>query len=610
MPEIAFWSGVRGGSDQMKKIALICLLLFSSAYAKLDINVVYPRANQLVALVDSTFIFGNVPIGAKVVINGVSVPVYKDGAWLAFLKVSPGPFVFHIVAKKDKDSTALDWKVSVGPPEAAIPMAKFIPRAPYPSTKAIFFVGDTLEFSFEAPSGGTGQFNLDNKKPIAMYQSISRELQPESVFGSISAFPKAESLAQKYIGYYRLTQDDTGLHSICYEYANPEDSTIGDVASKKFCLDTIITVMPEFPPMMGVLSGQSHIIRTAPGKGYKLLYQPPGIYVRIIGMRDTFYKIALAPGVSGYVNADSVQVLPPGTAMPEGAISFIQVDSVAGGAEISADLGAKVPYEIEENLEPAELNIDFFGVTGSVDWIRYINKSSLIKIVKWSQPQDRVFRMTIEIGKGRLWGYKASYDGNKFILKINTEPKASASLKGMKIMLDPGHSKDPGAIGPTGLMEKDANLWIAQRLRKMLEGKGAKVMMTRTGPEDVTLYDRPLKAEKWGADLLVSIHNNALPDGINPFYNNGTSVYYYFPHSMPLAEAVHKELLAATGLPDHGLYYGNLVLTRYSSVPSILVECTFIILPDQEAKLKTAKFQKTLASAIMAGIRDFVTNKE
>ena len=68
-------------------------------------------------------------------------------------------------------------------------------------------------------------------------------------------------------------------------------------------------------------------------------------------------------------------------------------------------------------------------------------------------------------------------------------PKAQAanpgSLKGMKIVIDPGHSREPGALGPTGLEEADANLWISRELRNKLEKKGARVKMTRTGDEDV-----------------------------------------------------------------------------------------------------------------------------
>jgi N-acetylmuramoyl-L-alanine amidase len=336
--------------------------------------------------------------------------------------------------------------------------------------------------------------------------------------------------------------------------------------------------------------------------------------VQVTGMRDNFYKLKLATDIPGYVNVDSVTLLPPGTAVPEGNASYITVDSTGDGIRVALDVGMKLPYEINEDLSPQRLDVDIFGVIGSVDWIRYNTKNPLIKIVKWSQPQDHVFRLTVEIGNGRLWGYKAFYEDTKFILIIREEPKLHGSLskrlKGLKVAIDPGHSQDPGAIGPTGLLEKDANLWIAHKLRVMLEARGAKVLMTRYGHENVSLYDRPLKADKWGADLLVSIHNNALPDGINPFYNNGTSVYYYYPHSKALAETIHNAMLKRTGLPDHGLYYGNLVLPRYNFAPAVLVECTFMIIPGQEALLKTASFQKKCARAILDGITDYIAQKE
>jgi len=130
--------------------------------------------------------------------------------------------------------------------------------------------------------------------------------------------------------------------------------------------------------------------------------------------------------------------------------------------------------------------------------------------------------------------------------------------------------------------------------------------MTRMGHEHLEVYDRVDIATKWDADLLISIHNNAVPDGVNPFVHNGSSVYYYFDQARPLAEAIHKHLLEATELPDHGLYYGNLALCRVTDCPSVLVECAFMMIPEQEAMLKTNKFQRKCAKAIYKGICDYL----
>jgi len=590
----------------MKRLIPIALFLFvtSSSPAQININVVYPRAGQQIVLVDSEFIFGSVTPGCSLSINGQEIKVHRDGGWLAFLPVDGGRFTFGITARKGDDSSFLEVPVIFGTDTAA----RYIPRDISPGSKAVYSVDDDFEFSFEAPGGGTAWFSIDDRPLVKMIEASGQDASdPGSVFGRRQS-PVTE--AMRYFGFYRFEESDTGSHRICYQYTNPAQSAVENPVVFRNCIDSLITVQPSSWEQIGVLSGVSQIIRVAPGMGYKLLGQPPGVMVRIAGMVDGFYRLRLAGNVTGYANVDSVRLLPRGTVFPRAAIGFIKVDADDGGIKISMDVGAKLPYEISEELGPARINVDIFGAVSNVDWIRYSTDKPMIKLVRWSQPEDGVFRMTFEGNGDAIWGYEAHYLGNTLVLQIKAQPEVKPTffkrLKGLQIAIDPGHSHDTGAIGPTGLCESDANLWIAHELRKMLEREGAEVIMTRYGHEDVALYDRPRRADKWGADLLISIHNNALPDGINPFYNNGTSVYYYHPHSKPLAEAIHRHMLTATGLRDHGLYYGNLALTRYSAVPAVLVECAFMMIPEQEAALKSDKFQRKCARAIRDGIIDFV----
>jgi N-acetylmuramoyl-L-alanine amidase len=175
--------------------------------------------------------------------------------------------------------------------------------------------------------------------------------------------------------------------------------------------------------------------------------------------------------------------------------------------------------------------------------------------------------------------------------------------------VDAGHSPDNGAVGPLRTLEKDVNWQTAQRLGRKLESLGAKVYYPREGNEEVGIYQRPRKAAAWKADLLVSIHHNASPDGANPLKNSGFSTYFYHPHSRELARAVHRRFQKTLKLPDHGFFHGNLVLCREPAMPSFLVEPAFIIVPKQEALIRSAAFQEKVAAAIVDGMKSFLLSE-
>jgi len=214
----------------------------------------------------------------------------------------------------------------------------------------------------------------------------------------------------------------------------------------------------------------------------------------------------------------------------------------------------------------------------------------------------------------KWWGYDARYENGTFVLEVRNPPPAvvgsTLPLAGLTISVDAGHSPDTGAVGVTGLVERDVNLVIAKILKEKLTALGANAVMTRPDAQPVALCDRPKLAWQARADIFVSVHNNSLSDAEDPFKKNGYEIYYFHPTSFALATEIHKaygELVGADSpaeykLHDGGIHYGNYVITRTSQMPAVLTESAYMIMPREERFLKTEQFQTACAEAIARGI--------
>jgi N-acetylmuramoyl-L-alanine amidase len=266
-------------------------------------------------------------------------------------------------------------------------------------------------------------------------------------------------------------------------------------------------------------------------------------------------------------------------------------------------LTQRVPFQVMESER--SLNLRFYSAVGDVDWIRYAS-DTLIQRLSWSQSGIDELTFTVDLTQP-VWGYRTRWDRNDLLLEVRRPPAISAAdpLRGRRIAIDPGHPP-LGATGPTGLREADANLAVGLALRTLLQQAGARVVMTRTTDSAVDLWSRVALADTSGAELLVSIHNNALPDGVNPFTNNGTSVFYNQPRSLPLAAEIQRFLVRRLALPDLGISRADLALVRPTWMPAVLSEGMFLILPDQETRLRSRVGQRLYARGVLEGIRSFL----
>lgn len=254
------------------------------------------------------------------------------------------------------------------------------------------------------------------------------------------------------------------------------------------------------------------------------------------------------------------------------------------------------------------------------------------------------------------------------IAKIDTPPPPAPPLKEVApemsqtkldrlivIAIDPGHGgEDPGAIGPTGLREKDVVLAIGKKLRDRLNANPRiRVMMTRDADFFVPLGERVRKARRVQADLFVSIHADAfitpkargasvfalstsgasstnarwmadkenaadVIGGVNTkavkdagvlraMLDMSTSAQ--IKDSLKLGGEVLGQIGKLAKLHKGSVEQAGFAVLKAPDVPSILVETAFISNPEEEARLRDPDYQDDLVKALATGIaRYFAKN--
>jgi N-acetylmuramoyl-L-alanine amidase len=267
-------------------------------------------------------------------------------------------------------------------------------------------------------------------------------------------------------------------------------------------------------------------------------------------------------------------------------------------------LPGRVPFRVDE--DDHRLTLTLYGVAPDADWIQYGGTDSLVTLIRFAAPAQDETEVVVDLARP-VWGYRTRWSGDDLLLEIRRPPVIDRRhpLKGRVIALDAGHPP-LGATGPTGAYEADVVLAVAQRAQALLEGAGARVVQIRPDRTPLELVERTAAAEAADADLLVSIHANALPDGVNPFANNGTSTYYFQPRSAAFARAMQRALVHELGVRDLGMGRGDLALARPTWMPAVLTEGLFMMIPEQEEMLTSGAGQERYARGIVAGAAAFL----
>ncbi len=256
-----------------------------------------------------------------------------------------------------------------------------------------------------------------------------------------------------------------------------------------------------------------------------------------------------------------------------------------------------------------------------------------VGLLSWRSLKDPP-RVTIELGPSRPTPTPAP-----------ARPRALVESGPRPIVIDPGHGGDDiGARSSDGLIEKELTLTIARRLARVLEARGYRVRLTRDGDQSRALTDRTALANRLDALAFVSLHANAATassvTGAETYYmsldepsdeeaaatarlenQSGTAggersqldlilwdlaQAEVLNESADLALAVQGRLNALAGTRDRGVRQAPFVVLTGATMPAILVEFGFLSNPDEAQRLAQPEHQERLASALAAGLEDFL----
>ena len=601
----------------------------------LDLKVVYPAKGDLVSAGEWSFILGSTGTGdARLTINGDSVKVWPNGAFLAWLRFPPDSVMaFNLVAVRTNGARdSMTYRARRAPRAAPPTTPLWIDTLSFRPQGRVWWPADEyLPLSVRAAEGSEVRLVLPDGTVVPLANSVGYD----DVSWGVRAFDRdtaslARSVrADRYVGVLRGrafgadpgpllgAEPAPGCPRCRRRSAEGADTLLATVEAIKGA-DTVrvrwplrVSLLDSLPVVVEMdddTSGTGKtdrltVGRAAPGATYNWFF-PSGTRANVSGRLNGDLRLHLSETSLAWINAADAHALPAGTPPLEAVVGSVVLSSAPKAATLRIPLSARVPYLVTET--ESSLTVRLYGASGDVNWMRYGGADSLVEQMTWAQATADEVTITLDLTK-QVWGYRTRWDRTDLLLEIRRPPAISPTrpLAGLRIVVDAGHPPG-GATGPTGYREAEANRGVSLRLQALLEQGGAEVLMTRTTDTPVDLAWRPIYADSVDADLLISVHNNALPDGVNPLTNSGTSVFYNQPRSAPFARAVQAALVKRLALRDLGVGRGDLALVRPTWMPSILTEAMFMAIPEQESALRSPLGQRMYAEGVYAGVLEYL----
>ena len=343
----------------------------------------------------------------------------------------------------------------------------------------------------------------------------------------------------------------------------------------------------------------------------------------------------------------------------------VRIWAAPDNTRVVFDVSGPVEHKLELLSNPHRLVVDIDNAIISQAMSQPVSADKYLKNIRSAKKGETDLRVVFDLKKNiemrsfllqpnRQYGHRLVvdlYDENnqKNGRQIITQADNKRS-KDVVIAIDAGHGgDDPGAMGPHGVREKDVTLKIAKNLANLINKEyGMKAVLVREGDYFLSLRNRIKKAREHKADLFVSIHADAFKDP----RVKGSSVYILSNRGASseaarwLAERENaSDLVGGVSLDDKDDVLASVLLDlsqtasleasigvadrvliglkqlgkthkkhvqsagfavlKSPDIPSILVETAYISNPDEEKKLKDARYQTKIAKALLSGLKGY-----
>lgn len=356
-----------------------------------------------------------------------------------------------------------------------------------------------------------------------------------------------------------------------------------------------------------------------------------------------------------------------GEAKKLAAVEKVRFASYKEHTRVVVDLNGPVEYTQESLSNPRRIYFDLKDCIVSKKVMSSLAiKNDILHAVRVAQFNRNTVRVVFDINKTKSFYAFMLEKPYRLVVDVYASENRTSSgrlvpqkkLSEKKpyeirtIVIDPGHGgKDPGAIGPRGLREKDITLYVGKRLGKILRQKyDVEIIYTRDKDIFVPLNDRTEIANSSKADLFISIHTNASKRrntrGVETYFLNWTNNKEAMrvaarenkvsikkmqkmqnalqmilqdlarnnkrEESMRLAHSIQNSMVRFLkqdypGIEDLGVKYALFYVLVGAEMPSILAEISFISNRQDEMRLATRKYKNRIAEAIANGINAYMS---